>query len=303
MAQKSVRPLETTSTIQLETHGLVSSTERANLGIIQFQYRGNFPSSYTHDQTKPLNAAVAASSSTLGLLASGVVVGKVYGMGAPEAPFYDLPPRPEGRSPDFDGWVTVAQSSQVKDLMKLLRDDLVVPSVIRVDGPKANTELTLGDPVSGVNVRGWVLTDIGFMKTGMECCGSQYGKGKQEPRAVKTKEDVQKIVDVAFEGEIGEYGTNFLMRFRLPDNEKQVVTEDVHGKFNPMGQGFKKEMLEEVACACVCMRVWMFPCNLSHKYKPLCKLPLYARVYDGAMGTAAKGDFAPVQVVMNTRTM
>lgn len=302
MAQKSIKALETTSTIQLETHGLVSSAERANLGIIQFQYRGNFPSSYTHDQTLPLNAAVAANSSTVGLLASGVVVGKVYSMGAPEAPFYDLPPRPEGRSPDFDGWVTVTQSSQVNDLLALLREDLVVPSVIRVGGPKEGQELTLGDPVSGVNVRGWVLTDIGYMKTGMECCGTQMGKGKKEPVSVKTYEEVKKIVDVAMEGEIGEYGTNFMMRFRLPDNEKQVVTEDVDFKFNPTGQGFKKEMLEEVACACVCMRVWMFPCNLTHTFKPLCTLPLYARVRDTPL-SSGKSNHAPIQVVMNTRTM
>jgi len=276
----------------LETHGVVSASERANIGLIQFQYRGNFPSAYTHDQTKPLNAAVATNTPGIGLLASGVVVGKVYEMGAPEAPFYDLPPRPEGRSPDFEGWVTCQKSSQMHELFSKMRDDLVVQD-----------EHMLGDPISGYQVRGWCLTDIGYMKSGTECCGKQQGGEKQEPRPVKSKDDVKQIMDLALEAEIGEYGTNFLMRFRLPDNEKQVVTEGLDGKFNAMGQGFAKDMLEEVSCACVCMRVWKCPCNLTHKHVPLCKLPLYARKYTGGMVTGAKSEHPPIQVVMNTRAL
>jgi hypothetical protein len=292
--------LENTCTIQLETHGIVDPNERANIGIIQFQYRGNFPSAYTHDQTKPLNAAVAGNSSDLGLLASGVVVGKVYGMGEAEAPFYDLPPRPEGRSPQFDGWVTCAKSSQMKLLQSTLREDLVVG----VPNEKGVVEdLMLGDPISGSQVKGWMLTDIGYMKSGTECCGNQQGGEKQEPRAVSKKEEVNEIIKIALEDEIGEYGTNFLMRFRLPDNEIQVVTEGVDGKFNAFGQGFAKNMLEEVSCACVCMRVWQCPCKLTHKYVPLCSMPLYARKFTGSDALTGKSDLPPVQVVMNVRDM
>jgi hypothetical protein len=282
----------------VETHGVVSSKERENVGVIQFQYRGNFPSAYTHDQTKPLNAAVLCNTAPMGLLASGVVVGKVYGMGEAEAPFYDLPPRPEGRSPDFEGWVTCAKSSQMKQLQSRLREDLVV-GVPNDQG--IVEEMMLGDPISGSQVRGWVLTDIGYMKSGTECCGNQQGGEKQEPRPVNSKAEVDEIIKIALEDEIGEYGTNFLMRFRLPDNEKQVVTEGVDGKFNAFGQGFAKNMLEEVSCACVCMRVWQCPCKLTHKYKPICKMPLYARKYTGGMVVGSKSEFPPVQVVMNTR--
>lgn len=287
-------PLETTSTIKLETHGVVSSSERRNAGMIQFQYRGNFPSSYTHDPTKPLTAAVACESSQLGLLASSVVVGKVYELGSPEAAFADLPPRPAGRSPDFDGWVICKQTSQMEDLEKKLREDLVVQE-----------DCVLGDNITGVQVRGWVLTDMGFINQGTECCGTTYGKGKQEPRPVADKAKYAEIFKISREGQIGEFGMAWFMRFRLPDHEFQVVGTDdgkqIDGKFNPSGGGFAKNMLEEVSCNCVCMRVWKFPCNLEHKYSPLCKMPLYAQKYTGAMQVSKKSEHQPIQVVMSTR--
>lgn len=297
MAKCETKPLETVSTIKLETHGVVSATggERTNLGMIQFQYRGNFPSAYTHDPTKPLTAAVAANTADIGLLASTVVVGKVYEMGEPlYPPFFDLPPRPEGRSPDFDGWVICKQTSQMEKLFSVLQDDLVVQQ-----------DFVLGDHINGVQVRGWVLTDMGYINQGSECCGTTYGSGKQDPRPISSKDKFKEIKDQSMEGHIGEYGMAWILRFRLPDHEKQVVCNEgevqVDGKFNPLGAGFAKNMLEEVACACVCMRVWKFPCNMQHKYKPLCKMPLYAQKYTGAMQVSQKSTNPPIQVVMNTR--
>jgi len=223
-----------------------------------------------------------------------VVVGKVYELGEPEAAFHDLPPRPEGRSPDFDGWVICKQYSQMAELQAKLREDLVVQDM-----------LVLGDHVNGVQVKGWVLTDLGFINQGTECCGTSYGKGKQEPRSVGTMEEFESILKLSREGEIGEYGMAWMMRFRLPDHEKQIASSDegrqVDGKFNPAGGGFVKNMLEEVACACICMRVWKFPCNLNHKYTPLCKMPLYAQKYTGAMQVGQKDPHQPIQVVMNNR--
>lgn len=294
MAKCTTRPLETTSTVKLETHGVVSPTDRSNIGMIQFQYRGNFPSSYTHDPTKPLTAAVAANTADIGLLASTIVVGKVYELGSPEAPFFDLPPRPEGRSPDFDGWVICKQTSQMEKLKSKLRDDLVVQE-----------DMVLGDHVAGVQVRGWVLTDMGFINQGTECCGRMKGKGKQEPRPVGTIKEFEEILKVSMDNHIGEWGMAWILRFRLPDHERQVVCTEgekqVDGKFNPMGGGFTKNMLEEVACACVCMRVWKFPCNLTHKYHHICKMPLYAQKYTGAMQVSQKSPNPPIQVVMSTR--
>lgn len=291
------KPLETVSTIKLETHTVEMYDQPKAIGMIQFQYRGNFPSAYTHDQTKPLNAAVACETSDIGLLASGVAVGKVYEMGDAEAPFYDLPPRPAGRSPDYDGWVTVKQNSQVKRLVDKLRDeDLVVELESKKEEP-----LILGDPISGISVRGWVLTDIGWTRKGS--CLTQGAK--QDPRPVKTKLDVNEIVSTGLKEESGEYGTDFIMRFRLPDHEKAVVTEGFSTGFNKFGQGFTKNMLEEVACVCICMRVWKAPCNLSHEYKEMCRMPLYARTYTGGMQTDVKNSNAPppIQVVMNTRAL
>lgn len=288
------KPLETTSTIKLETHNVVSQS-RENVGMIQFQYRGNFPSCYTHDTTKPVTAAVAASTKDVGLLASSVVVGKVYELGAPQAAFYDLPPRPAGRSPDFDGWVVCKQFSQMEKLAEKLRDDLVVQD-----------DMVLGDEkINGVQVRGWVLTDMGYINQGTECCGTNYGKGKQEPRPVPDKAKYAEILKISREGQMGDFGMAWMMRFRLPDHEQQIIGNDpsqqIDGKFNPMGGGFAKNMLEEVSLNCVCMRVWKFPCNLQTKYSTLCKMPLYAQKYTGAMQVSQKSPHQPVQVVMNTR--
>lgn len=288
------KPLETVSTIKLETHGVVSAGQRENIGMIQFQYRGNFPSSYTHDPSKPLTAAVAANNASMGLLASGVVVGKVYELGDAEAAFYDLPPRPSGRSPDFDGWVSCRKYSEMQALEKKLRDDLVVQE-----------DMVLGDVFAGVQVRGWVLTDMGYINQGTECCGTSYGKGKQEPRHVPTLEKYSEILKNSKEGEIGEYGVVWLMRFRLPDHEQQVVGHEpgqqVDSRFNPMGSGFAKTRLQEVSANCICMRVWKFPCNLNHKYTPICRMPLYAEKYENAMQVSQKSDKQPIQVVMSTR--
>lgn len=287
MARCKSKPLPTTSTIRLETHTVVGK-DRSAKGMIQFQYRGNFPSAYTHDQTKPLNAAVASGDSQIGLLASTVIVGKAFGLGSAEAPFYDLPPRPAGRSPDFTGWVHCHMWSQIEDLKSKLREDCIVTDACE-----------LGDTISGVQVKGWVLTDIGFMKTGTELCGRQQGGEIFEPRPVKSKEEAEAIIKIADEKHIGELGMNFQMRFRLPDLEKQVVTEGVDSGFNALGQGFKKGMLEEVSCACVCMRVWMFPCNLTHKDKDICRIPLYAREFETPI-SAASSDLPQIPVVLSS---
>lgn len=294
------KPLETTSTVKLETHGIVSTTERANLGMIQFQYRGNYPSSYTHDETKPLTAAVAANTADIGLLASGVVVGKVYELGSPEATFYDLPPRPEGRSPDFDGWVVCKKTSQMEKLKSVLRDDLVVQE-----------SMVLGDEIaSGVQVKGWVLTDMGFMNKGTEFCGIGLSSGgKQEPRPIGTKGKYEEFLKLSMEGHIGETGKAWMLRFRLPDHEKQIAgsagselnKDQIDVRFDAKVGGFSKSMLEEVACACVCARVWRFPCNFTRKDTPCCQMPLYAQPYTGAMQVSQKSPNPPIQVVMNVR--
>jgi hypothetical protein len=296
------KPLETTSTIRLETHGIVAANERKNLGMIQFQYRGNFPSSYTHDPTKPLTAAVSCQDSAmLGLLASGVVVGKVYELGQPEAPFYDLPPRPAGRSPDFDGWVVCKKFSQMQDLEEKIREDLVVAQ-----------DLVLGDDkIDGVQVRGWVLTDMGYINQGSECCGTTYGTGKKEPRHINNKAKFSEMLKHSREGQIGDFGMAWMMRFRLPDQEFQIVGggealvdgDPLDTKFNPPRAGFTKNLLEEVSCNCMCKRVWKFPCIFGGPEEPLCKIPLYAQKYtgEGAIQVSQKSAHEPVQVVMNTR--
>jgi len=287
------KPLETTSTIRLETHTIVNSGSKDPAGMIQFQYRGNFPSSYTHDPSKPLTAAVAVNgSATLGLLASSVVVGKVYELGEQEAAFHDLPPKPSGRSPDFDGWVICKKYEQMTALTAKLRDDMVVQD-----------DMVLGDDrIDGVQVRGWVLTDMGFINQGTECCGTNYGKGKQEPRPVEDKAKFEEILKTSREGQMGDLGMAWMMRFRLPDHEQQVFGKDPNQqpdlRFNPVGGGFANNMLEEVSCACVCMRVWKFPCNMQNKHSLLCKMPLYAQKYSGAMQVRKNSAHQPIQVVM-----
>jgi hypothetical protein len=230
------------------------------------------------------------------LLASSVVVGKVSELGKPEAAFYDLPPRPAGRSPDFDGWVVCKKFSQMQDLQNKLRDDLVV-----------SDEMVLGDvAIDGVQVRGWVLTDMGYVDEGGVCCGTPYGKGKKkEPRHIPDKAEFAKILEASRVDAIGDIGTSWMMRFRLPDHEFQVAGsaegEQVDPKFNPIGRGFAKTMLEEVALQCICLRVWKFPCVTTQEKSVLCRMPLYAQKHESAMKVSPKSPHQPIQVVMSTR--
>ena len=61
--------------IMLETHRIFSAQEQANVGAIQFHAAAVFHQ--LTPTTEPVNAAVAAKSSRIGVLASGVEASKV----------------------------------------------------------------------------------------------------------------------------------------------------------------------------------------------------------------------------------
>lgn len=226
------------------------------------------------------------------------------------ATFADLEPRAEGRSPGFSGWVFCNNASQMRELGRKIRDDCVVDPTLDTE-PGANThEMLLGDHISGTSVKGWTVTYMTAVQQGFGCCGCRLGGSSKGPVYMNDAKEARDFIEVALEGQFGEYGTMFGVQFRLPDFEKGVVKngDKIRGhkvtlnpNFDPSGQGFSQEFLEEVALACVCFRV----CRLGGGADTeciLCRCPCYAQeMKDSGLAKPQRPDCPPVPVVMNTR--
>merc|ERR1712004_467925 len=110
---------------------------------------------------------------------------------------------------------------------------------------------------------------------------------------------------VALEDQIGDKGTTFTMRFRLPDQEKQVLKKGDNtfgdfmpdSKFNPPGGGFVDQM-EEVDCTINCIRCWKCPCKFTQEKVICCRCPCYARVVSTAKTHPSKWENPPPAVIM-----
>jgi len=231
---------------------------------------------------------------------SAVAAGVAYPMGGAEPTFSGLRAKPEGTSPDFSGWVECSWAPQVKALVGLdskatLRDDLIV-----------GDDMIFGTRTNGTQVKGWLLTEIGYATDGLGCCGMSCLGKERKPRCVNTLQEVKDIVKIALEDQVGDKGTTFLMRFRLPDQEKQVIKkgENAFGelsaidkKFNPPGGGFIDQM-EEVDCTINCIRCCKFPCKFTNDKVICCRCPCYARVVNSAKLHPSKWAEPPPAVVM-----
>lgn len=309
--------LPTTNTIRLETHGVVCATRRENVGIMQMQYRGNYPSAYGEvrpkllgQKHKPLYACVDSKSPEISQLITGAAVGHVFKLGGPTPPFEDLEPRAEGRSPGFSGWVFCNSASQMKELGRKIRDDCVVDPTLDSE-PGANTrEMRLGDHISGTAVKGWTVTYMTAVQKGFGCCGCRLGGSSRGPVYINDAGEARDFIDVALEGQFGEYGTMFGVQFRLPDFEKGIAknghrirgqTVALHPNFDPTGRGFGQDFLEEVALACVCFRTCRIGANTPAECI-LCRCPCYVQAMkDSGLVKPKRADCPPVPVVMNTR--
>jgi hypothetical protein len=293
------------STVRYENFEVVDASSKDRVGDLQFLYRGNYAgNAYDHMLTPfgnpltppmidmPFKVTGYASDSKIGKLMSAVAAGRSYLIGEPKPMFSDVAPKAMGMSPGFSGWVTANDSSQVKKMLDVMGEDLVVmeDTVLHADHGK----------VMGSQVMGWKLILLGY--------GSQV-----KPRKMTTLQEVKDLVAVALEHALGDFSTVFNLRFQLPDPEKPIVKSglnlfgvdsgniEVGSNFNPPKGGYANNMMEEVHCACIMRRCWQFPCNFNPQKTIICKVPCYAQVIKdvapGTPGGAAAGT-VPVQVVM-----
>lgn len=279
---------------------LDNSTGEA-VGKLQAQYRGNYPSAYFHNEQTAFNINGNTTTGKLGAMLSGVAAGMAYSMGLPAPAFSDVRSKPEGTSPDFSGWVEAKWAAQIKLLVghdggkARLREDLIV-----------GEDMVFGTASNGTQVRGWQLVEFGYSSDGLGCLGMSCMGKYRKPRNIRSLQEVKDMVNVALESQIGEVGTTFLMRFRLPDQEKQVIKkgenvagalEIVDSKFNPPRGGFIDHM-EQVDCTINCIRLWKFPCQFTQDKMICCRCPLYARLVENANVHPSKWAEPPPAVVM-----
>mmetsp|Transcript_27930 Transcript_27930/g.74178 ORF Transcript_27930/g.74178 Transcript_27930/m.74178 type:complete len:551 (-) Transcript_27930:264-1916(-) len=296
-----IKHFENVSTIKFQDFDVLDAKSKEPVGLLQSQFRGNYPSMYTHNQDIAFKVNGNTTNGLLGTLLSAVATGMTYPMGDAEPTFAGLKAQPQGTSPGYSGFVECDWAPQMKLLLGLdggkakLREDLIV-----------GDDMVFGTRVNGTQVKGWLLTEIGWNADGLGCCGiSCLGKQKK-PRCVSTRKEVEDIVKVALEDQVGDKGTTFIMRFRLPDQEKQIIKKgdntfgDVNlldSKFNPPGGGFIDQM-EEVDCTINCIRCCKFPCKFTHDKIICCRCPCYARVVNSAKAHPSKWEEPPPVVIM-----
>jgi len=294
------------NTCMFEDFPVMSSSGDKQVGALQFQYRGNYPSAYTHDQMKPLKINAAAESVKLGQLMAALSAGRVYEMGEAQPVFESVKALPTDTSPNFTGTVFAKQASQVRSLV-----DAINPNTMVV-----MQDAMLGDHLTGTQVKGWKLTYAGYKREKGICCCIEIGVGGLKPRYIATLEELRTLVTGALEGQAGSFGTTFELLFQLPDQEQQIVKKgdntfgmvsDMSGSFNPGGGGFAEQM-EEVRLACTCIQCWRFPCNFNQKKTYCCSMPCYAQkvnnteVQPFSYGKGAPGADSPPQVIMHPGT-
>lgn len=316
------------NTMMFEDFPIMASNDGSKqVGALQFVYRGNYPSAYTHDQMKPLKVSSAAETVQLGQLMAALAAGRVYEMGEAQPVFASVKALPTDCSPDFTGEVIASQANQVKSLI-----DAINPNTMVV-----MADAMLGTHFEGTQVKGWKLIRAGYKKDDwfsclcplcptmglFTCClwtgpwiPIKVGGASKKPRYMSTVEELRTLVTGALQDQSGDFGTNFILEFQLPDQEKQIVKKgentfgsvvEMASQFNPSGGGFAEQM-EEVRMACTCIQCWRFPCNFNQKKSYLCSVPCYAQkvsvteVQPFTYGQGVPGADAPPQVVMHPGT-
>lgn len=301
-----VNHFENVSTVKFNDFEVLESKSKEPVGNLQALFRGNYPSMYTHDQDIAFKINGNTTDGLIGTLLSAVAAGMTYPMGDAIPTFAGVRAKPEGSSPGYSGFVECSWAPQIKLLVGLsgetprLREDLIVGEDM-VFGE-------FGSSAVGTQVKGWLLTEIGYSQDGLGCCGISCMGKQRKPRCVSTFQEVKDIIKVALEDQIGDAGTTFQMRFRLPDPEKHIIRKGANSfgdvnvidhAFNPALGGFVDQM-EEVALTCNCIRCCKFPCNLTHEKVICCRCPCYARVVNSAKAHPLEWAEPPPAVVMVT---
>lgn len=302
-------PLPPIRTIKLEEYRVVGPASKDEIGRAQMQFRtgGEFGAMrWLNGEQSAIVAGIKANSPIVGMLASSVIAGRSrhFGdvvCGMPNKPPFqkaDLIPNPDGRSPDFAGWVTCGRASQVRAMLDALGADMIV-----------REDIVLGDHINGYQVQGWKLTTMGFMAAPTYNCYLPASKSGLilKPTAVRTKSAAENLYNVGTEKAHSDFSTEFTLQFELPDTQDPfpiVKAPNTKGKgkefkFDPASGGFSIPPMDTVYLSCVNRRVWA----LGGKGKvdiPICQCPIYLSPSENAEDKEYSK--APVQVLMKFST-
>lgn len=252
---------------------------------------------YMHGDRTPLRVVGNMVSGKEGKLLAAFAAGLSYGLGNMFPIFSGIIPKPEGRSPEYDGVVRAKRKSQVQALLGIDMPGAIAEDMIVRDS------CVFGNDINGVDVQGWKLVEMGFINGDLTVCGIPIWGRRKEMRHVKTVKDAQEIAKIAMDAMVGDYGTTFEMKFECVDVEKPVVRRgvtitgelDLYNGFNPPRKGFAAQM-EEVSCACMAFRI----CTSRNDKEVICKCPCYAReIGDNQVVPDAWSEVPPPNVIMH----
>jgi len=248
------------------------------VGNVQFQFRGNVPSAYMHDPNKAFTVGGSVpKGGTVGLLATGLGVSRVYNMGLPQPFLMDV--TPSTISPDFHGWLYTTYDSEIEQLKNLLDDKVCVTKKFLIGKGK-------------INVVGYTLIMVGYTGEIGHCGSHVFGKTVQEkPRDCITKEEAIKLLD---NGLAEKNHVNFALRFMLKDPERPIMNRWNTGNLHPSWKDhFHPHDLMEVALACTCNRMCRGSIGTTDntpKKTYVCRCPLYATPVGGKVRAAKVGE-------------
>lgn len=275
------KPLPIRSTFKYERINIYD--DKDTVGEMQFQYRGNAPSSYTHHPETPFQVFMRMSKEGLsGLVASSIMIARAYTMGLP-APLLSETPL-NGKSPGYDGMVYTENTDHIKVLEKLLDDD----------------NLVTGRCVVGSHdVTGYTLIAVGYKETTDKCCYCSTGGGTtRAPVPVTSKEKSREIFQNGYDLTPGDLNkVTWTLRFYLKEPEKDVLTAKTANVDSKFEDYFHSEQLEEVALACTCVRYCTCQKNGCNKVENVCcRCPCYARPLHNSANKVAPQEVTPAQV-------
>lgn len=287
-------------TIRHDTFDVMSKSEGSEvIGKLQAVYRGNYPSVYPQGDHTPMRIVGSTVSGKEGKLLAGLAAGMAYSLGGAFPVFSGLMPKPTGKSPSYDGVVEAKLKSQVEKLLGIGQKGAMAEDMI------VRESCVFGNHMSGTDVQGWKLVEVGFVRASATICGVAMGGRRKPMRHVKTVGEAQEIVKVATDMMVGDKGTTFLLKFECVDLEKPVIKKgvtatgelDLWNGFNPPRRGFASQM-EEVSCSCKAIRIC--GCGPSRTDEEvICKCPLYAReVGDNQVVPDAWSEVPPPNVIM-----
>ncbi|CAE8691428.1 unnamed protein product [Polarella glacialis] len=252
--------LPITSTFRYEDMD-IKFPNREERGRVQFQFRGNSPSAYTHDASNPFNAVMSLpGGQKVGILASAIMMARSHSFGLPEPLLEGVPVT--GQGPDFDGWVTSFNTKEILALEACLDEHNLVVQ-----------DCQLND----TSLKGYTLFKIGYStKGGNIGIFSWGGTEVRKPVSVMNKVETSSIIA---NGKKNVDAITWKLCFYMMDPEQEILTRRTGGVDKTFKDWHITSGLQEVSLECTCVRVCKFPFSCTRHESKLCQAGLGKTVF------------------------